>query len=592
MIGENGIDSVSWFIGYVEDNNDRNGRVRVRAFGFHPPASEGTVATEDLPWAHVARDSKVITPFDTGDLVVGFFMDGRDAQHPVVLGTINSARFSSPAAAAATISTPGGSSPKANIGAAVNAELNAQQRAFLDAIALKESGGSYTALSGGGDVSLSGGHPNIKGPSGTTAAGRYQFTYGTWVDANGGVNAPFTPANQDYAAWNLASQRYMAYGLDSSLGYPDLNSYLEANGTTSELLTGLSGTWEAFSPSLGNQQAIIDAYNNSLAGQGGVPSTVAQFENPYLAPSQDAVANFGNPALPPQITGENIEQTAAVVQAATRRSVSFSNGYTSEEPAAPTVGHVTDTAVWNTRYGGSNITMSGKNGANEYIDINHASGSRVTLDGNGNITIKAMGRVYIGSEGDIEESSEGMKIAHHMGGYAMEITGGKLQIMSAGDIEISTGGNLTLNSGGKMTFNAGDSIDIAGSRVAATARVDAINLVSAGKLALHSQSVGLSLSSGEAVFVESKAQLNLKSGEDTRLTSGGVIGIGASGNIMVKGAEIHLNDGDAPNAGSALTAVAANVPNAIPLKVIGDSKPKPTPSDISPSMADDTTGPQ
>lgn len=629
MIGENGIDNVSWFIGYVEDNDDRNGRVRVRAFGFHPPASEGTVDKDDLPWAHVARDSKVVTPFDKGDLVVGFFMDGRDAQHPIVLGTINSARFSSPSAAAISSSNgTGAGSPQANIGTAVNGELGVEQRAFLDAIALKESGGSYTALSGGGDVSLDGGHPNIKGPSGTTASGRYQFTYGTWVDVNGGVNAPFTPENQDFAAWNLAEQRYMAYGLNSSLGYPDLSSYLAANGTTPELLTGLSRTWEAFSPSLGNQQSIIDAYNNSISGQGGVPRTAAQFENPYLAPSQDAVNNFGNPALPPQITGEDLEYTPAVVQAATQRSVTFSNGYTSNEPASPSTGHVTDTAVWHTRYGGSNITMSGKNTSDEYIDITHASGSRITLDGNGNITIKAMGRVFVGSEGDIEESSEGFKLAHHASGYALEVSGGKVQIISAGDVEISTGGNMTLNAGGKMTLNAGDAIDMAGSKIAATARVDAVDIVAASKLALHSQAKGLSINSVEGLFMQSGKKMSVKSGEDMIVQSdasmgikasdnvgvqavGGTLGIksqgsatisssvnvglNASGLLMAKGSAIHFNSpgmdpadvADADDADDALPAVAANVPDPIGLKAVGETKPSPAPSDISADMTDD-----
>jgi len=563
MIGENGIDTVSWFIGYVEDNSDRNGRVRVRAFGFHPPASEGTVATEDLPWAHVVRVSKVITPFGTDDLVFGFFMDGRDAQHPVVIGTINSAKFSSPAgrstspdATTGSIANKGGVIPTGGTVTIEEAYGLARQAGFSDseartmaAIAVAESGLNSEAFNG-----------NVN--TGDTS-------YGLW---------------QINMIGNLGVERRAQFGLS-------------ANEQLYDPLTNARAAYEiykqqGFSAWSVYKNGSYAQYLDQVQGIGGPNSSLSQFENPYLAPSQDAVSNFGNPALPPQITGENIEQTAAVVQAATRRSVSFTNGYTSEEPAAPTVGHVTDTAVWHTRYGGSNITLSGKNGANEYIDINHASGSRVTLDGNGNITIKAMGRVYIGSEGDIEESSEGLKIAHHMGGYAMEITGGKLQIMSAGDVEISTGGNLTLNSGGKMTLNAGDSIDIAGSRVAATARVDAINFTSAGKLALHSQSVGLSLSSAEALFMESKDKLNIKSGDAILLSGAGEIGLGSSGGkVVASGTQIHLNSDAPSSAAGALTAVAANVPDAIPLSVVGESKPKPTPSDISASMTDDT-GPQ
>lgn len=626
MIGENGIENVSWFVGYIEDNDDRNGRVRVRALGFHPTLRDGGVEREDLPWALVVRQGKQYTPFDIGELVVGFFLDGRDAQHPVVIGTLNTGHFSSP-----TVTNNIGNSGSvqySNIGTAVNNQLGVEQRAFLDAIALKESGGSYTILSGGGDISIDVGHPNIKGSSGTTAAGRYQFTYGTWVDINGS-NIPFTPENQDAAAWSLAEQRYRTYGLNRSLGYTDLNSYLMNNGVTPELLTGLSRTWEAFDPSLGNQSAIINAYNNSVSGQAGVQNTFAQFENPYVTPSQDAVDNFGNPALPPQVTGEGIEFTPVVVQAATRRTASFTGGHSISEPAGPSNGHVTNTSVWHTRYGGSNITLSGKNTTDEYVDITHASGSRVTLDGNGNITIKAMGRVFIGSEGDIEESSDGFKLAHHAGGYALEVSEGKVQIISAGDIEITTGRNLTLNSGGKMTFNAGDAIMIAGTKIAATARVDAIDLVAAGKMALHSEANGMSFVSVEGMAIQAGKKMSLRSGEDmtvqskanlgikaessvgvqavggtlglksqgsATIASGVNVGFNASGLIMVKGSAIHLNSPgmdpadvpDAVDAEDAATAIASDVPNPTQLKVTGDTKPSASPTDLSPLMVDDT----
>ena len=85
-----------WFLGVVEDRNDpeKAGRVRVRCFGVHSDSTE-EVPTDQLPWALVAvsatsgagigRSPTGIVP---GSMVFGFFMDGKYAQQPVVLGSI------------------------------------------------------------------------------------------------------------------------------------------------------------------------------------------------------------------------------------------------------------------------------------------------------------------------------------------------------------------------------------------------------------------------------------------------------------------------------------------------------------------------
>lgn len=601
MIGENGFENIAWFIGLVEDNDDNNGRVRVRAYGFHPPIPDGMVETTDLPWAHVVRHSKVVTPFDKGDLVVGFFMDGRDAQHPVVIGTINSAKFSSPSARGLTsdtttggiatggsgvIPTGGTVTIEEAYGLARQAGFNDSEARTMAAIAVAESGLNSAAFNGNvntGDTSYGLWQINMIGDLGVERRAQFGLT------ADEQLYDPLTNAR---AAYEIYKQQ----------GFAAWSVY--KNGSYAQYL---------------DQVQNIDASNINAS----------QFENPYLAPSQDAVDNFGRPALPPQMTGEDIEQTPALVQAATRRTVQFSSGYSSAEPHGPSRGHVTNTSVWHTRYGGSNITMSGKNTSDEYIDISHASGSRVTLDGNGNITIKAMGRVYIGSEDMIEESSEGFKLAHHAAGYALEVTSGKVQIISAGDVEISSHANMTLNAGGRLILNAGDSIDMAGSRIAATARVDAIDLVAAGKMALHSQKTGLSINSTEGMFIQSGKKLSVKSGEDMIIQSsqnlgmkaednvgvqsvGGTLGLksmgsatiassvnvgfNASGLVMVKGSAIHLNSpgidpADVPDSDDAeetLSALEANVPDPIPLKTVGESKASCSPSDISSDMVDDT----
>lgn len=90
-----------WFVGRVENKNDpiNAGRVKVRALGIHPefpsnPASAKEsldyVETQDLPWAQCINGTygKIHALPDEGEWVFGFFADGRDAQHPFILGTM------------------------------------------------------------------------------------------------------------------------------------------------------------------------------------------------------------------------------------------------------------------------------------------------------------------------------------------------------------------------------------------------------------------------------------------------------------------------------------------------------------------------
>jgi hypothetical protein len=79
-----------FFIGVVEDRNDPRleGRVRVRAFGVH--GSNQDIPTNELPWATLIIGSHDVnfTPPPLNAWVFGFFIDGRDAQQPMILGLI------------------------------------------------------------------------------------------------------------------------------------------------------------------------------------------------------------------------------------------------------------------------------------------------------------------------------------------------------------------------------------------------------------------------------------------------------------------------------------------------------------------------
>jgi len=90
MIDGSGISNPFFFIGMVEGNLDETheGRVRVRAFGVHGTNQE--IETKDLPWAMCAAGNYDPNnpPPALGSYVYGMFLDGKMAQHPIILGLL------------------------------------------------------------------------------------------------------------------------------------------------------------------------------------------------------------------------------------------------------------------------------------------------------------------------------------------------------------------------------------------------------------------------------------------------------------------------------------------------------------------------
>jgi Gp5 N-terminal OB domain len=85
-----GKDGFIWWTGAVEDRQDplKLGRCRVRCLGWHSP-NKMELPTNFLPWAIPSvpiNMPNVYTPRE-GDMVFGFFLDGENAQQPVMLGS-------------------------------------------------------------------------------------------------------------------------------------------------------------------------------------------------------------------------------------------------------------------------------------------------------------------------------------------------------------------------------------------------------------------------------------------------------------------------------------------------------------------------
>ena len=108
-----GRDGFRWWIGQVAPEKAQGdqlnqvgdawgNRVKVRIMGYHPQNTT-ELSDDDLPWAQVllspqagsgkANRAKSLR-LSPGDSVVGFFLDGDDAQLPVIMGIFGSTAYS------------------------------------------------------------------------------------------------------------------------------------------------------------------------------------------------------------------------------------------------------------------------------------------------------------------------------------------------------------------------------------------------------------------------------------------------------------------------------------------------------------------
>lgn len=98
-VGFAGRDGFYWWVGQVETNEDikSSNRYKVRIVGQHVKSCTA-VSVDDLPWAVVmlpvtapaAEGNSTYSParLQKGDWVIGFFMDGAEGQHPIIMGSL------------------------------------------------------------------------------------------------------------------------------------------------------------------------------------------------------------------------------------------------------------------------------------------------------------------------------------------------------------------------------------------------------------------------------------------------------------------------------------------------------------------------
>lgn len=235
------------------------------------------------------------------------------------------------------------SAPKLKSSAADNDNgLQPFQTAFLDTLAGPESAGAYNVKYGGGTFSDFSDHPRQDIPiqSGphvgktSSAAGRYQFLGSTWDDEAKKLGlSDFSPANQDRAAWSLASDTYRKKtGNDLSVvlqsGDPD--AIAGVGKTLSGVWTSLPGGIEQGT----NTDAFTSAYQGALSRNGsaraiqaGAPVQGQQVQVASLDPS----AGMGSTT--PPTTRQALERASATVNAAQASGASIDGQMSPEDQA-------------------------------------------------------------------------------------------------------------------------------------------------------------------------------------------------------------------------------------------------------------------
>ena len=97
-----GKDGMQWWIGEVEDNQDplQINRVKCRCLGWYTNTEGGSkkdLPTDDMPWAIVLQPTtqagndgqgESSGQLQPGAIVMGFFLDGEEAQMPVIMGVM------------------------------------------------------------------------------------------------------------------------------------------------------------------------------------------------------------------------------------------------------------------------------------------------------------------------------------------------------------------------------------------------------------------------------------------------------------------------------------------------------------------------
>jgi hypothetical protein len=258
-----GKDGFSWWIGQVAHpdywkkaadyfNGDWNYRCKVRIIGYHP-FSGSVLSDEDLPWAQVMIDPAFgsaqggtgkTLDLKGGETCFGFFLDGDDAQQPVVLGLLHRSdgvkNLISEQNVKADVSS--GFKPfTGHPGGKVRAtQLEARQNKEIDQNATTEQRNQQSAETSPIPLSFVGGvNLNLGVGAGNTNTNvSWDSTTGFGFTSN--IN-PFDP-NLNLFGDRLVCQAQSTYGIEKKCD----RTYISVNGCQNNLIGQITQTLQDF----------------------------------------------------------------------------------------------------------------------------------------------------------------------------------------------------------------------------------------------------------------------------------------------------------------------------------------------------------
>lgn len=279
---------------------------------------------------------------------------------------------------------------------------------------------------------------------------------------------------------------------------------------------------------------------------------------------QDEIDNFGKVAVSPYMTGEQVEETPAIIQGATKMSdvkIRQDDDLTWDEPNIYSPSRSMNTVVFQSKRGGNTIVINdeGSNGEG-YMMIVHKSGSTIQIDENGTVLIKSNSDSYDTTQGIKYQKSNGDMNTNIGGNWNVMVEGGTGNIFLAGDLNIECE-NFDLKARGKATFSVAEAIEMKGSRVSIEAHSDNFDLLA--KNVKISSSETFSLSSKSDMFLSSDDNMNIKSLAETRIESSDTLKMSGS-STEIFGSTVYIDD--IVRMAESVASVS-NADNAIAVKV-------------------------
>lgn len=163
------------------------------------PAPTERKSADELAFEHYLRTGEQLTPTLWRERFEVKFNPNHDerGRFTFAFGRASTATARRPSHVRTQISPE---KQETNLDKAKTALADKKVAAFLDLTAQLESGARYNVVTGGGTFSSYAKHPNIR-VRGSTAAGAYQITHGTWQDVSSKLGlTDFSPQAQRYAA--------------------------------------------------------------------------------------------------------------------------------------------------------------------------------------------------------------------------------------------------------------------------------------------------------------------------------------------------------------------------------------------------------